>query len=67
VFENRVLRRILGPKRDELIGKWRIMRGLTILLIKYCSRYQIEKNWIGGACITYAGEDRCIQGVGGET
>ena len=23
VFENRVLRRIFGPKRDEVIGKWR--------------------------------------------
>jgi hypothetical protein len=23
VFENRVLRRIFGPKRDELIGCWR--------------------------------------------
>jgi hypothetical protein len=23
VFENRVLRRISGPKRDEVTGKWR--------------------------------------------
>jgi len=23
VFENRVLRRILGPKRDEITGEWR--------------------------------------------
>jgi len=23
VFENRVLRRIVGSKRDELIGEWR--------------------------------------------
>jgi hypothetical protein len=23
VFENRVLRRILGPKRDEVMGEWR--------------------------------------------
>jgi hypothetical protein len=23
VFENRVLRRIFGPKRDEATGKWR--------------------------------------------
>ena len=23
MFENRVLRRILGPKRDEVIGEWR--------------------------------------------
>jgi hypothetical protein len=23
VFENRVLERIFGPKRDEVIGEWR--------------------------------------------
>jgi hypothetical protein len=23
VFENRVLRRILGPKRDDVTGEWR--------------------------------------------
>jgi hypothetical protein len=23
VFENRVLRKIFGPKRDEIIGGWR--------------------------------------------
>jgi hypothetical protein len=25
VFENRVLRRIFGPKRDEVTGEWRTM------------------------------------------
>jgi hypothetical protein len=25
VFENRVLRRIFGPKRDEVTGVWRIL------------------------------------------
>jgi hypothetical protein len=24
MFENRVVRRMFGPKRDEIIGKWRI-------------------------------------------
>jgi hypothetical protein len=24
VFENRVLRRIFGPKRDEVTGEWRV-------------------------------------------
>jgi hypothetical protein len=23
VFENRILRRIFGPKRDEVVGEWR--------------------------------------------
>jgi hypothetical protein len=26
VFENRVLRRIYGPKRDEVTGDWRKLR-----------------------------------------
>jgi hypothetical protein len=26
VFENRVLRKIFGPKRDEVIGEWRKLR-----------------------------------------
>jgi hypothetical protein len=26
VFENRVLRRIFGPKRDEMTGQWRKLR-----------------------------------------
>jgi hypothetical protein len=26
VFENRVLRRIFGPKRDKVIGSWRNLR-----------------------------------------
>jgi len=32
VFENRVLRRVFGPKRDEVTGEWRkyIMRSLGI-------------------------------------
>jgi hypothetical protein len=25
VFENRVLRRIFGPKRDEMTGEWRTL------------------------------------------
>ena len=28
---------------------------------------KIEKNEMGGACSTYGGEERCIQGFGGET
>jgi hypothetical protein len=26
VFQNRVLRRIFGPRRDEVTGKWRELR-----------------------------------------
>jgi hypothetical protein len=34
-----------------------------VLLTKYCSGDQIEKNEMGGSCSTYGGEERCIQGL----
>ena len=42
VFENRVLRRVFGPKRDEVTGEWRnyIMRSLGI-----CTPYPILCGW----------------------
>jgi len=30
VFENRVLKRIFGPKRDEVTGKWRKLHNEVI-------------------------------------
>ena len=32
-----------------------------------CLCDKIEKNEMGGECSTYGGEERCIQGFGGET
>jgi hypothetical protein len=29
--------------------------------------FYMKKNEIGGACSVYGGEERCIQGFGGET
>jgi hypothetical protein len=69
VFENRVLRRIFGPKRDEATGEWRRLHNeeLHDLITKYYSGNQIDKNETGGACSTYGGKERCIQDFGGET
>jgi hypothetical protein len=36
VFENRVLRRIFGPKRDEVIGGWRKLHNEELHNL-YCS------------------------------
>ena len=70
VFENSVLRRIFGPKRDEVIGQWRKLHNeeLNDLYCSsiYCSGDKIEKNEMGGACSVYGGEEWCIQGFGGE-
>jgi len=63
VFESRVLKRIFGPKRDKVTEERR-----TVLLTKYYSGNQIEKNEMEGVCSTYGerGEWRCIQGFGGD-
>jgi hypothetical protein len=34
VFENRVLRRIFGPKRDEGTGEWRKLHDLRQVLLE---------------------------------
>ena len=71
VFENRVLRRIFGPKRDEVTREWSKLHieELNDLYssFKFCSHDKIEKNEMGGACSAYGGEERRIQGFGGET
>jgi hypothetical protein len=36
VFENRVLRRIFGPKRDEVTGEWRRLHNEELYAV-YCS------------------------------
>jgi len=63
VFENMVLGRIFGPKRDEITGTWtELYNGEQMV----CTPHQIE-NEVGGTCSTYGGQERCIQGFGGET
>jgi hypothetical protein len=54
VFENRVLKRIFRPKRDEVTGEWRKLHNEELNDL-YCSpnierAIKIEKNEMGGAC-----------------
>ena len=51
VFENMVLRRIFGPRRDEVTGEWRRLHNEE--LTKYCAGDKIEKNEMGWACGAY--------------
>jgi hypothetical protein len=41
MFENRELRRILGPKRDELTGEWRKLHNEKLNDL-YCSRNNFQ-------------------------
>jgi hypothetical protein len=70
VFENRVLRRIFGPKRDEMTGEWRKLHNEQFN-DTYSSpnivRVTLEKKEMGMAGSGYGGEERRIQGFGWET
>ena len=70
VFENTVLRRILGPKRDEVTGEWRKL-GNEVLNDRYSSPKilrMIKSRRIRRACpVTSIGGERRVQGFGGET
>jgi len=59
VFEKRVLRKIFGPRRDEVTGGWRKLHYEELndlyYLTQYCSDDKIEKNEMGGACSMYGG------------
>ena len=39
---------------------------MILLLTQYCSDDKIEKNEMGGAGSAYGGEERRVQGFGGE-
>ena len=70
MLENRVLRRVFGPKTDEVTGNGEnyIMRSLWILFpTQYCAGGKIEKNDVGGACGAFGGGERCAQGYSGKT
>jgi hypothetical protein len=70
VFENRVLRIISGPKRDEVKGERRKLHNEERNEL-YPSRniYRVYKSrirWVGYLA-RMGGEESCVQGFGGET
>ena len=70
LFKNRLLGGIFGPRRFKVTGEWRKLHNEELndlTRIKFCSGDQIEKNEMGGSCSTYREEQRCAQGMGGET
>jgi hypothetical protein len=70
VFENRVLRRIFGPKRDEATGEWRRLHNKELNDL-YSSPNIIRaiksrRMRLAGDAAR-RGKERCIQDFGGET
>jgi hypothetical protein len=62
VFENRVLRRIFGQKRDEMMGEWRKLHNEELRdLYSSPSIIRIIKSWrmrLAGSCSTNWGEEK---------
>ena len=50
-FEDRVLRKIFGPKREEVVGEWRRLHNEELHDL-YCSPYII---WVMKSRIRWAG------------
>jgi len=72
VFENRMLRRMFGSKRDEVTGEWRKLNNTELNDLysspkMYCLGDKIEKNEMSGQCSANGGEERRLQGFGRET
>jgi hypothetical protein len=70
VFENRVLRRIFGLKRDEATGEWRKLHNEELRdLYSSPSIIRIIKSrrmrW-AGVCSTNGGEEECVYVIGGK-
>jgi hypothetical protein len=60
MFENRVLRRIFGPKRNEVTGGWTKLHNEelhNLYISKYNYTVQVKEDEIGRACSTN-GEQR---------
>jgi hypothetical protein len=70
VFENMVLRRIFGPKRDEVTGEWRRLHNKELYAL-YSSTNIIRviksRRQMGRTCGIYGGKKSCIQDFSGET
>ena len=79
VFENRALRGIFGPKRDEVTGEWRKVHNeelndlyccmictavWSVQLTKHYLGDQIKCNEMGWACSAYREGQRSILGFG---
>jgi hypothetical protein len=62
-----VLRRIFGPKRDEVTGEWRRLHNKELYALYSSPNIIRKKTEMGSTCGMYGVEERCIQGFSGET
>jgi len=58
VFENGMLRKIFGPKRDGVTGQWRRLHTDELYDLYFSPNVQIKKNEMVGASSTCGEEER---------
>jgi hypothetical protein len=71
MFENKMLRRIFGPKRDEVTGEWRNLHREELNdlysspnIVRVIKSRRMRR---GVACSAYGGGEWCVKGFGGKT
>jgi hypothetical protein len=62
-FENRVLKRIIGPRKHEVTGSWRKLHNLYSLS---SMNDHAKEDEMGGECSTKRQEEECIWDIGGK-
>jgi hypothetical protein len=62
--ENRMLRRIFGPKKAEVTGGWKKLHNEEfhkfLIFTKYFSIFKLRMRG-AGACSTHGGDEKCVQ------
>jgi hypothetical protein len=70
VFENRVLRRIFGPKRDEVTGSWRklhVEEHHNLYYLPSIIRMIKSKRMRWAGHVARMGEEECVYDTGGKS
>jgi hypothetical protein len=70
VFEYRVLRRMFGPKKHEVMGQWRKLYNGELHNL-YTSpdiirQMKSRRNGVGGSCGTHESGEKRVQAFGGK-
>ena len=65
MFENKVLRRIFGPRRDEVTGEWRRLHNeeLNDLYCSLLDQRAMNPSFVAEVCVSAVGSQGCMSQV----
>jgi hypothetical protein len=64
MLENGVVGRIFGPKREEVVGGWRMLHNEELHNLYASSNIVSAISEKGGACSTHEGDEKFVQNFG---